>query len=217
MLHVVLVSKNKSIYVKTLHSILGIESLCHQVGLQLDITFINDDPIAKMDLLKKKLKIADRIFWVEYGVSVNKDTLVNSVIKYDNHDGLVFPVVKEGIDWDMFKQKCINNSNEPATQMGLTFDTDVSNKIINKDRNLYEVTKTDPYCWVLDCKRAMKKLVDKGNKKKNFVFPPTIGEFFKKCIDKNVKLVAAVDSITYNHFTHECVGNIMNIPGIKVT
>ena len=212
MLHVVLVSKNKSIYVKTLHSILGIEALCQQVGLQLDITFINDDPNAKMDLLKKKLKNADRIFWVEYGVSVNKESLVNSVIKYDNHDGLVFPVVNEGIDWNMFKQKCINNSNEPSGQMGLTFDTDVSNKIINKDRNLYEVTKTNPYCWVLDCKRVMKKL-----KTKNFVFPGTIAEFFKKCIDKNVKLAASVDSITYNHFTHECVGNIMNIPGIKVT
>jgi len=212
MLHVVLVSKNKSIYVKTLHSILGIEALCQQVGLQLDITFINDDPNAKMDLLKKKLKNADRIFWVEYGVSVNKESLVNSVIKYDNHDGLVFPVVNEGIDWNMFKQKCINNSNEPSGQMGLTFDTDVSNKIINKDRNLYEVTKTNPYCWVLDCKRVMKKL-----KTKNFVLPGTIAEFFKKCIDKNVKLAASVDSITYNHFTHECVGNIMNIPGIKVT
>ena len=216
MLHVVLVSKNKSIYVKTLHSILGIEALCHQVGLQLDITFINDDPNAKMDLLKKKLKSADRIFWVEYGVSVNKESLINSVIKYDNHDGLVFPVVKEGIDWDVFRQKCKDNSDEPAYQMGLTFDTDVSNRIVNKERNLYEVTQTDPYCWVLDCKRVMRKLTDK-NKKKSFVFPGTIGEFFKKCTDRNVKLAASVDSITYNHFTHECVGNIMNIPGLTIT
>lgn len=216
MLHVVLVSKNKSIYVKTLHSILGIEALCHQVGLQLDITFINDDPNAKMDLLKKKLKSADRIFWVEYGVSVNKESLINSVIKYDNHDGLVFPVVKEGIDWDVFRQKCKDNSDEPAYQMGLTFDTDVSNRIVNKERNLYEVTQTDPYCWVLDCKRVMRKLTDK-NKKKSFVFPGTIGEFFKKCTDRNVRLAASVDSITYNHFTHECVGNIMNIPGLTIT
>jgi hypothetical protein len=210
------VSKNKSIYVKTLHSILGIEALCHQVGLQLDITFINDDPNAKMDLLKKKLKSADRIFWVEYGVSVNKESLINSVIKYDNHDGLVFPVVKEGIDWDVFRQKCKDNSDEPAYQMGLTFDTDVSNRIVNKERNLYEVTQTDPYCWVLDCKRVMRKLTDK-NKKKSFVFPGTIGEFFKKCTDRNVRLAASVDSITYNHFTHECVGNIMNIPGLTIT
>ncbi len=216
MLHVVLVSKNKSIYVKTLHSILGIEAMCNHAGLQLDITFVNDDSVDKMDLLKKKLKSADRIFWVEYGVSVDKDSLMNSVIKYDNHDGLVFPVVKEGIDWDMFKQKCKDNSNEPAEQCGLTFDTTVSSKVINKDRNLYEVTKTQPSCWVLDCKRVMKKLVDKG-KKKDIVFPATVGQFFDKCIDKNVKLAAAVNSVTYNHFTHECVGNIMNIPGIKVT
>jgi len=53
MLHVVLVSKNKSIYVKTLHSILGIEAMCNHAGLQLDITFVNDDSVDKMDLLKR--------------------------------------------------------------------------------------------------------------------------------------------------------------------
>lgn len=167
-----------------------------------------------MDMLKKKMKSADRILWVEYGVSVDKESLVHSLIKYEGFDGLVFPVVKEGIDWDLFKKKCQEKCQEPSHQMGLAFDTEVSKKIINKEKDFYEVEKTDPFCWVLDCKRVWKKLQDKKNK---FVYPPSTKEFFEKCLAKKVKLVAAAGAKTYNHYTHECVGNIMNIPGLVVT
>ena len=214
MIHAVIVSKNKSIYVKTLHTILALEAVCNHVGLQLDITFTPDDSKSKMELLQKKMKQSDRLLWIEYGVSVDKDTIANSLIKYEGFDALVFPVVKEGIDWDMFKTKSMTECNEPSYQSGLTFDTDVSKKIINKERDLYEVTHTDPFCWVLDCKRVMKKLNDK---KKKFIYPSTISEFFSRCIQRNVKIAASVNSHTFNHFTHECVGNIMSIPGLTVT
>ena len=214
MIHVVLTTKNKSIYVKTLHCILGLESACNHTGLKLDITFVTDDPIDKMNILKRKIKQGDRLLWIDYGVSVNRDSIINFLLKYEGFDGLVFPVLKEGIDWDMFKTKCLENSTEPPEQMGMKFDTDVSSRLLNKEKEFYEVTRTEPKCWALDCKRVHKKLSDK---KKSFVYPNTIEEFFKKCIERKVKLGADVNAKTYNHFTHECVGNIMNIPGLKIT
>ena len=214
MIHVVIVSKNKSIYVKTLHTILAMEGMCSHIGLQLDLTFTPDDSNSKMELIKKKMKVADRLLWIEYGVSVDKETLVNSIVKYEGFEGLVFPAIKEGVDWGMFKTKCTEKSTEPAHQMGLVFDTAVSDKILDKEREFYEVMSTEPACWVLDCKRVMKKLNDK---KKNFVFPGTTSEFFKKCLNRKVRFAASVNSHTFSHFTHECVGNIMSIPGLVVS
>lgn len=214
MLHVVLTTKNKSIYVKTLHTMLTLESACSQTGIQMDVTFVNDDMQTKMDILKKKIKVADRIFWIEYGVCVDKDTIKNIIVRYNNHHGLVFPTLNEGIDWNMFQKKCKEGSSEPSYQMGMNFDVDVSDKIIDKEHNFYEVLSTTPHCWTIDCKTVMKKIKDK---KKEFVFPQTINDFFNKCIAKGVKIGASVDSKTYNHFTHECIGNIMNIPNLVVS
>ena len=215
MLHVILTTKNKSIYVKTLHSMLTLESACSQLGIQMDVTFVNDDMQTKMDILKKKIKVVDRIMWIEYGVCIDKDTIKNMIIKYNNNHALVFPTLKEGVDWDMFRQKCKDGSSEPAHQLGMNFDVDISNKIIDKENNFYEVLSCTPHCWTIDCKPIMKKLKDKN--KKDFVFPSTIDDFFKKCISKGVRVGASVDSRTYNHFTHECIGNIMNIPNIVVS
>jgi hypothetical protein len=215
MLHVVLTTKNKSIYVKTLHTLLGIESICSQMNIPLDITFTTDDTVSKINTFKRSLKGADRIVWFEYGVSIDRASIPSMVMKYEGFEGLIMPCVREGINWDTFIRKCKSGSNEPSRQMGLDFDVDVSSKVVEKERNFHEVTRThSPSCWIMDCKRVMKKLKDK---KKEFVFPSDIDSFFAKCLARNVKLAASVNSITYNHFTHECVGNIMNMSGLKVT
>ena len=215
MLHVVLTTKNKSVYVKTLHTLLGIESICAQVGLPMEITFINEDTHNKIETLKKITKNSDRVVWFDYGISIDRNSIPEIVRKFDGIDCLVFPCVKEGVDWDMFTTKCKQNSAEPANQMALTFDVDVSNKVLNKESDFYEVTKThSPACWCMDTKRVIKKLKDK---KREFTFPRDIQTFFDKCISSNIKMAASVRTRTFNHFTHECVGNIMNMSGLKVT
>ena len=65
----------------------------------------------------------------DYGISVDEDSLDQVLEKHDNIGCLVFPGVKEGIDWEMFSEKVKNDSDEPCTQMGLNFDTDVGKKI----------------------------------------------------------------------------------------
>jgi len=215
MLHVVLTTKNKSVYVKTLHTLLGIESICAQAGLPLEITFVNEDTQNKIDKLKKIAKNSERIMWFDYGISIDRNSIPEIIKKFEGIDCLVFPCVKEGVDWDMFKTKCKQGNSEPANQMALSFDVDVSNKILNNESEFYEVTKAhNPACWCMDTKRVLKKLKDK---KKEFVFPKDIQTFFDKCVSGKIKIAAAARTRTYNHFTHECVGNIMNMSGLKVT
>jgi len=215
MLNVVLTSKNKSIYVKTLHTLLGVDSICAQTGLPLDITFINEDTTTKINALKRISKNSERLVWFDYGVSIDRGSIPDIIKKFEGNDCLVFPCAREGVDWDVFKTKCKQGSTEPASQMALTFDVDVSNKLLNKEFNYYEVTKARaPACWCMDTKKVIKKLKDK---KKEFVFPKDIDTFFERCLSRNIKIGAAVNCRTFNHFTHECVGNILNMSGLKVT
>tara|TARA_R110002074_G_scaffold33996_1_gene94048 strand:- start:5727 stop:6236 length:510 start_codon:yes stop_codon:yes gene_type:complete len=167
-----------------------------------------------MELLKTLLKTGDRLVWFEYGCALEKDGVQHLVSVYQNFDGMVFPVVKEGIDWGKFREKTLGNSAEPVHQRALTFDTTVMDKVFDSVRDYYPVISTDPRVWSIDTKAVTKKLKDKKN---GLVIPPTTTKFFENCTKRGVKLMAAAGVDTFNHFTHECVGNLMNIPGLKVT
>jgi hypothetical protein len=211
-LHIVVVTRNRSLYVKTLHTLLAIQAWCKRGQLQIELEFVNDANKDKMVLLKKKLKTGERLFWIDYGVSCDRDTIHHAIIKYDKFDCLVFPAAKEGVDWEMFRKKVKEGSTEPAYQMGLTFDTDINTTTVNKDPLFMGVRETDPTMWAMDTKSVVRKLKDKNN----LVLPPTMGDFFSKCLTRKVKIAASVSSKTFNHFTHECIGNIMNQAGLKV-
>jgi hypothetical protein len=212
-LHIVVVTRNRSLYVKTLHTLLAIQGWCRHGNLQIELEFVNDANKEKMMVLKKKLKTGERVFWIDYGVSCDRDTIHHAIIKYDNFDCLVFPVAKEGVDWEMFRKKVLEGSTEPVHQMGLAFDTEINTTTVNKDPHFMGVRATNPTMWAMDTKTVTRKLKDKNN----LVLPPTINEFFSKCLTRKVKIAASVSSQTFNHFTHECIGNIMNMAGLKVT
>ena len=212
-LHIVVVTRNRSLYVKTLHTLLAIQAWCKRGQLQIELEFVNDANKDKMVLLKKKLKTGERLFWIDYGVSCDRNTIHHAIIKYDNFDCLVFPAAKEGVDWEMFKKKVKDGSTEPAHQMGLTFDTEINTTTLNKDPLFMGVRETDPTMWAMDTKAVVRKLKDKNN----LVLPPTMGDFFSKCLARKVRIAASVSSTTFNHFTHECIGNIMNQAGLKVS
>ena len=206
----VAVTRNKSLYVKTLHVLMAIQSLCTQQNIPFDITFCDDADATKMDMLKKKMKSCERLVWMEYGLSLDRESVVSLPIKYDGYDGLIYPAALQNqIDWDKFKVESLKGTTEPVEQIALTFDTDVTDKVIDKQFGFKSVTKTVPQIWALDTKRVGRKM--KGDKKYR-----TINEYFAGCLSSSVKLAAATQARTFVHFPHECPGNILNVAGITV-
>ena len=70
-----------------------------------EVVFVDDEPFDKAEMIYKYLKSHERIFFVDFGISVDDNSLDRV---FDKHDGIgcfVFPGVTEGIDWDMFKKK----------------------------------------------------------------------------------------------------------------
>jgi len=122
---------------------------------------------------------------------------------------MVFPGVKEGVDWDLFRDKINENSTEPIEQMGLHFDTDVGKKI---SEDIYSVVSTDARVWFTNCKSVIKSIKDK--KTGNWSIHPKILEKFK---EKGVKLYAFTASKLTMTYTHECVSNILNAAGVKTS
>ena len=214
-LQVVAVSRSRSLYVKTLHTLLGLQNLCWHVKLKIGLNFVDDKNIEKMALLKNLLKTGDRVVWFEYGVSMDVKQLQTLITEFTQYDGLVVPVAVEGIDWEMFRKKTLEGSVEPSYQRGLTFDTKVQSKPFNEEQDLYPVVSTDPSIWALDTHACIKKLKDK--KSNGLVLPPNLTKFFDQLLAKKMRLMAAAGVQTFSHFTHECVGNLMNIPGLRVT
>jgi hypothetical protein len=209
----ILVIRNKSCHVRTLHTIMALNQFCLMKGNIQDITFVDDDRFKITDIITKKLKDSqfDRILFFDYGISVqNHETIQTMINTFENYNCLVLPCVTEGIDWTMFKQKVLaDDSNEPTNQLGLNFDTEVNKKI--KD-DIYSVTATTPKCWSLDCKPVLRALHKKG--KSSFTLPPENAELFKKFIAKGVKIGALTTAEVVTIFAHECLGNIIHSAGL---
>jgi hypothetical protein len=168
--------------------------------------FCNDDPFKKAETVQKLLKLYDRIMFIDFGVNLDEKSLEQV---FETHEGcgcLVFPAAKEGIDWEMFKNKVLSDSNEPVHQMGLHFDTEVGQKI--KD-DLYHVKSTQPRCFVAVCKTVKKKLGD--TKITNY------DKMFEKLKDYGVKIYAWTTAHVVVTYAHECVSNIMNAAGVRAS
>ena len=122
----------------------------------------------------------------------------------------MFPGVTEGIDWGMFKEKVKNNVNEPVEQIGLHFDTSVTNKI---SENIYMVKETSAKSWVMMNKNITKNLKDKKNGA--FKIYPRMSTMFKKLQEGGVKIHAYTAAKLTMTYSHECVSNILNAAGVK--
>jgi len=103
---------------------------CIHNGHHNEISFVNDDPFAKAKAIERLLTTFDRILYIDFGISID-EVSINEMFKMGDDVGcLVFPGVKEGIDWKMFKEKVKTGVDEPVNQMGLDFDTTVDQKNI---------------------------------------------------------------------------------------
>jgi len=207
----ILVTRSKSCHVKTLHNILRFNIMClNKGGVENEVSFVNDDPYDKCEMIQSKMKTHDRILFIDFGVQMDDSSLEKCFDNYEGLGCLVFPGVKEGVDWNLFKSKVKQGSNEPIQQMGLHFDTEVLNKI---SPDIYNVKNTSSKCWMIMSKNVYKHIKDRkyGVCK---VFP-RMEVMFKKFQESGVKIHAYTKAKLIMTYSHECVSNILGASGVK--
>lgn len=204
----ILVTRSKACHVKTLHSVLKMNIRCIQNNFKNEIVYVEDDPYKKSEIVQHCMKLNkyDRMIFIDFGIGVDDLSLDQCFLKHEHIGCLVFPGVKEGVDWDMFKNKVNNKVDEPYSQMGLHFDTEVGKKIEN---DIYHVIRTNARAWIMNPKNVMKTL----NKHKDSKVSP---KMFEKFTQQGVKLYAFTASKLTICYTHECISNILNAAGVKV-
>jgi len=195
------VTRNKSVSVKTLHTILKLNVLCMSHRHNNNIIFLNDTPMEKNDCINKYIKKCDRLVFIDYSVSANDESLEHIVKDTWDFHGIVFPCVLPGIDWDMFKEKVMKDSEEPKEQCGLHFDTEIGQK--HKD-DFYFIKNTNPKMWCINTKHILKHL-----KNSQFHY-----ENISKYINNGLRLVADTSAKLIVTYPHECVGNILGAAGV---
>ena len=75
----VIVTRSGSCHVKTLHTILRMNIQCIKNNIQNQIVFVNDDPYAKADAIQKYVKDTDRIFFIDFGIQVDDESVSHVV------------------------------------------------------------------------------------------------------------------------------------------
>lgn len=205
-MYVAVVTRNKSIAVTTLHSLMTIQMHATSRSVHIEIVFVEG-----LTALPKLVKTGERIVWFDYGTNLDQESIprVFNTMEKDIRV-VVFPAVVEGIDWDMFKKKTIEGSKEPLNQRGLNFDTDVTKKIVGTD--LWDVEKTSARVWVMDSSHVNKKL---KSTQKNLSCESYEG-LFQQMKANNIRVAALPSALVVRHFTHECLGNILEMPGLTM-
>jgi hypothetical protein len=202
----ILVTRSKSCHVKTLHTVLRINIKCIQKSIDNEITYVDDEPFQKADMVQKYMKTHDRIIFIDFGISMDDATIAQCFEPHEHVGCLVFPGVKEGVDWELFKSKVKSESTEPIEQMGLTFDTEIGMKISD---DIYRVKSTEAKAWMMNTKNVMKTLKKSGGVK-------VYAKMFEKFLEQDVRIYAFTASKLTMTYTHECVSNILNAAGVKV-
>lgn len=204
----IVVTRSKSCHVKTLHTILRLNIKCIQNGVDHQILYVNDDPFEKVDTVEQCMKKYDRIFFIDFGIGVH-ETSMNKVLEINQNAGLVvFPGVKEGVNWDMFKEKVRAESKEPVSQMGLEFDTVLGKKT---SPHFYNVVSTSAKVWVMMPETIIQQI--KHKKKGTWKLHPNMLE---NLMEQGVKMYAFSASKLIQTFPHECISNILNAASVKL-
>lgn len=202
----IIVTRSKSCAVKTLHTILRLNMTCIRKNVQNEIFYVNDDPYEKIQMIEKCVERCDRIFFIDFGIGVDEGSIEQIFEDHESIGCLVFPGVTEGVDWGLFRHKVLHETDEPISQMGLNFDTEVGKKVSD---NIYVVTNTHAKSWVMFSKNIMKNTKDKKGKWSLHV------KMFEKLLEQKVKIHAFTASKLVMTYSHECISNILNAAGIK--
>ena len=209
----IIVTRSHACHVKTLHTILRFNIACIQTGMvQNEVVFVDDDPYEKSETIHRFMKTHDRIFFVDFGIHVDDASMQMVLAKNEGYGAVVFPGVKEGIDWGAFKKKVRDGSTEPVEQMGLEFDTEVVAKVAE---NIHTVKTSGAKSWVLMCKSVLKSIKDKRTG--TYKIHPKLDVMFAKFKEHGVRVVAFTAAKLVQTYSHECIGNIVNSSGVKAT
>jgi hypothetical protein len=203
----ILVTRSKSCHVKTLHTVLRINVQCLQKNINNQIVYVDDDPFLKAEMVQKYIKNNDRIIFIDFGIGMDDDSIKQCFEPHDTIGCLVFPGVKEGVDWGLFRARVKDGSSEPVSQMGLHFDTEIGMKI---SEDIYRVKTTNARAWVMNTKNVTKAIKKSGGGTKIYA------KMFEKLIEQGVRVYAFSASKLTMTYTHECLSNILNAAGVKV-
>lgn len=196
-----LVTKNKALHTTTLHTAMCVNMLCMARGINLNIHFVTDQ-----SGIHKFLKTCDRLLWIDYGVSVNQETIEKLLTTTVDWHGVVVPCVKDEVDWEQFRKKTNEGSTEPVYQRALTFDIDM--KPIPKKTDVTEYIAGNPRIFILDSKAVLKKLRDASSADyKSFEQLKKLG--LKICVLRSAPVTC--------HYVYECIGNILESSGVRAT
>lgn len=205
MVHVCMVTRNKAITVTGLHMLLQLTGRCYQKqDHQININFVEDTRT-----LQKLIRQGERVLWVNYGCCLDVESFERVFEPMKGRDVLVFPAVTEGIDWARFRKGIQADSKEPIHQMGLNFDTEIGTKISD---GIWTVTKSAPQVFVVDGASVDKKMRTK--KGEGLKLPRDIDQIFERFKEAGVNVHAWTKANVLVHYTHECVGNILEANGV---
>lgn len=208
----VVVTRNVSVSVKTLHTLLKLNLMCLHKNIANELVFIKDDPFEKNEIINKKLKHCDRLLWIDYSIYVDEASMLKMLEPFiKGQHGIVMPCVTETIDWDMFKKKVISGTSEPLSQSGLGFDTEVGAKLGD---DIYAVNKTSPKCWAVESKQVLRAFRDK--KGESIKIPVKMADMFEKFKERGLKICAFTAANLVVTYPHECLGNILETAGVTV-
>lgn len=198
------VTKNKSLNTTTLHTIMTLNMVCMSKNIDLDVQFLTD-----RNSFHKLVKGCDRFVFLDYGVSVGLEVIQKLGIDDfpEGYKALVVPCVTGEVNWDQFKKKTLEGSNEPVNQRGLTFDVVTEPAPKKHSENLYDFVSSSTDCriFALDSKAILKKLRDVDSQFKSFEHLKKIG----------VKIGVLRSSPAICHYVYECIGNILDSPGVR--
>lgn len=200
------VTKNKALHTTTLHSAMNLNILCMSKNINLEIQFVTD----RSQLQKCMKTSCERLLWIDYGVSIDMDALKRLAVDDfpEGYKVLTAPCVLEGVDWEMFKKKTLEGSNEPVNQRGLKFDTvtePASSKKLRDTLADFVSSTTDCRVFCMDCKAVLKKLRDSDTQFKSF-------EHLKKL---GVKIGVLRSCPVLCHYVYESIGNILESSGVR--
>jgi len=166
---------------------------------------VNDDPYEKQEAIQQCMKKdIDRIFFVDFGIHMDQDSIEQCLLPHEGCHLLVFPGVLPGVDWEQFKEKVLGKVDEPKEQYGLNFDTAVTSQKLSE--NIHGVHSTSARAWLMMVK-PVKKKIDKVYAK----------DMLQKMKESGVKMYAYTAAKLTMTYAHECVSNILNAAGVKAT
>lgn len=198
------VTKNKALHTTTLHSIMTLNMVCMSKNIDLDVQFLTE-----RNGFHKLIKNCDRFLFLDYGVSVGLDVIQKLGVEDfpEGYKALVVPCVTGEVNWEKFKKKTLEGSNEPVNQRGLDFDvvTEPAPKKFGDTLFDFVSSSTDCRVFALDSKSILKKLRDVDSQFKSFDHLKKIG----------VKIGVLRSAPAICHYVYECIGNILDSPGVR--